>query len=493
MKRLNIFRKTLQVVVCSVVMGGVSSCTQDFENINKDPNSPTTGSVQLVLNAQLRSIVFNQFDYSNGALLAHQIAKTNYNEIAQYSFGTEESLWNSFYQNLVNIDDMIDIAVKNDQPSSEAIGDILKAFCISQLTDHWGNVPYSEATQGGKNIYPKYDEQSEIYTGSNGVIRLLQHADSLLAQHQDALPSDMIYGGDRTRWRKLANSLRLRYLVRISNRMNDVKTVDVKAQMADCMSKPLLETNSDNFQLNYLSDASNRCPIYNLRSGEFEVIRMSKESAAIMNATHDPRTGIWFQPTPNSVKAGKPAYDGVPNGCSSTTLKNLGIVQNDLSELGTIFTKPDAVSAVLINAAEVKFLQAEVIARGWCQGNARQLYEEGIRLSMEQWGVDTASVQAYLRNSMVSYDASQALGQILQQKWLANFMVGYENWFDFKRTGLPKQTLPLDNRNPGGSTKIPSRFYYPETEQAVNKSQYEAALKAEGGSDDINTKLWWEQ
>ena len=59
-------------------------------------------------------------------------------------------------------------------------------------------------------------------------------------------------------------------------------------------------------------------------------------------------------------------------------------------------------------------------------------------------------------------------------------MVGYENWFDFKRTGLPKQTLPLDNRNPGGSTKIPSRFYYPETEQAVNKSQYEAALKAEG-------------
>ena len=236
MKRLNIFRKTLQVVVCSVVMGGVSSCTQDFENINKDPNSPTTGSVQLVLNAQLRSIVFNQFDYSNGALLAHQIAKTNYNEIAQYSFGTEESLWNSFYQNLVNIDDMIDIAVKNDQPSSEAIGDILKAFCISQLTDHWGNVPYSEATQGGKNIYPKYDEQSEIYTGSNGVIRLLQHADSLLAQHQDALPSDMIYGGDRTRWRKLANSLRLRYLVRISNRMNDVKTVDVKAQMADCMS-----------------------------------------------------------------------------------------------------------------------------------------------------------------------------------------------------------------------------------------------------------------
>ena len=71
-------------------------------------------------------------------------------------------------------------------------------------------------------------------------------------------------------------------------------------------------------------------------------------------------------------------------------------------------------------------------------------------------------------------------------------MVGYENWFDFKRTGLPKQTLPLDNRNPGGSTKIPSRFYYPETEQAVNKSQYEAALKAEGGSDDINTELWWE-
>ncbi|MGI6232266.1 MAG: SusD/RagB family nutrient-binding outer membrane lipoprotein [Prevotella sp.] len=491
--KLNNSIRYLGALVAGLVLSmSITSCTDNFENINKNPNSPTEGTVALLLNGQLRTIVFNQFDYNEGALLAHQIAKTNYNEIAQYSFSTEESLWNTLYLNLVNINDMINIAKKNNQPSSEAIGCILKAFCASQLTDHWGNVPFSEATQGGNNIYPKYDEQSEIYTGSQGIIRLLQHADSLLAQSSDILPSDIIYEGSRTKWRKLANSLRLRYLIRISNRMNDVKSVDIKAQINDCMNKPLLESNEDNFQLNFLSDASNRCPIFNLRSGEFEVVRMSKELADEMNSTNDPRESIWFQPTVNSVAAGKPAYDGVPNGCSSTTLKQLGIQQNNLSELGVMFTKPDAATAVLINAAEVKFLQAEAVVRGWSTGDAGKLYEDGIRLSMKQWGVSDAETSAYLQRENVAFQSANGLEMIMRQKWLANFLVGFENWFDFKRIGLPEQTLPLDNRNPGGSTKIPSRFYYPETERAVNKAQYDAAIQAQGGADDINTKLWWE-
>uniref|UniRef100_UPI0023F48C61 SusD/RagB family nutrient-binding outer membrane lipoprotein n=1 Tax=Hallella bergensis TaxID=242750 RepID=UPI0023F48C61 len=208
---------TLSAAVLIVASTVTGSCTDDFDNINRDNNVPTSGNFSLQLNAQLRSIAFGQFDFNNGALLAHQIGKTNYNEIAQYSFGTAEYLWNSLYQNLVNIDDMINMAKKQEQPSAEAIGYILKAFCSSQLTDHWGNVPYSEAMQGSKNVYPKYDEQQDIYTGEEGIIRLLQRADDLLATSKDQLPSDIIYEGNRMKWRKLANSLRLRYLIRISN------------------------------------------------------------------------------------------------------------------------------------------------------------------------------------------------------------------------------------------------------------------------------------
>lgn len=493
--KLHILKKSLSGLSAAVIVAAgtlAASCTNDFDNINRNHNVPTAGSFALQLDAQLRSIAFGQFDFNDGAMLAHQIAKTNYNEIAQYSFGTAEYLWNSLYMNLVNIDDMIGMAKKQGQPSSEAVGYILKAFCSSQLTDHWGNVPYSEATQGGKNIYPKYDTQQDIYTGSEGIIRLLQRADDLLATSKDPLPSDVIYGGDRMKWRKLANSLCLRYLIRISNRMHDLPDFDIRSQIAECMSRPLMESNEDNFQLKFLSDAANRCPVFNLRSGEFEVIRMSREMAEVMNADNDPRRRVWFQPTPNSVASGMPVYEGVPNGCSSTTLQELNITQNNLSELGKIFTRPDAVCAVVMNAAEVQLLRAEAVARGWAAGDAGKFYTEGITLSMRQWQIGDADIQAYLDSPGIKFQSSKPVEMIMKEKWLANFLVGYEGWFDFKRTGLPRQRLPLDNRNPGGAGLVPSRFYYPETEQAVNKKQYDAAVQAQGGTDNINTKLWWE-
>ena len=112
---------------------------------------------------------------------------------------------------------------------------------------------------------------------------------------------------------------------------------------------------------------------------------------------------------------------------------------------------------------------------------------------MEQYGIGESLIAEYLRQPAVRFVASDALPRVMRQKWLANFLVGYEGWFDFLRTGLPEQTLPLDNRNPTASGQIPSRFYYPETEQAVNKNQYDAALQKYGGKDDINTKLWWEK
>ena len=73
------------------------------------------------------------------------------------------------------------------------------------------------------------------------------------------------------------------------------------------------------------------------------------------------------------------------------------------------------------------------------------------------------------------------------------FFVGYEAWFDFLRTGLPEQTPVLDNRNPTAAGEIPSRFYYPEDEQALNMNNYQEAVDRQGGTDDINSKLWWEK
>ena len=319
---------------------------------------------------------------------------------------------------------------------------------------------------------------------------LLQTAEQMLTEGTDALPSDVVYSGNRQQWRKLANSLRLRYLMRISNRREDISTFNT--MLADCLSKPLLDSNDDNFALPFLAGTPNRCPIYEMRSGSFDYYRESKEMADQLNNTNDPRQAVWFQPTAQSVQDGQPAWAGVPNGCSATSLKTIGYNESKVSMLGTLYRNtPDGATATLINAAEVKLLQAEAVARGWAQGNAADLYTQAIKLSMKQYGIGDAAAEQYVQRADVAYNAANGVEQILTQKWLANFMVGYEAWFDFLRTHLPAQAMPMDNRNPSPG-QIPSRFYYPETEQAVNKAQLDAALKEQGGKDDINTKLWWE-
>lgn len=486
----NTWRNVKSGLSALVLTAAFTACTDNFGSMNTDPNAPTQASVELLLNPQLRILIQTQFNYDAGVALAHQVALTNYNDAEQYNFGTDESTWNSLYESLVNLNDLIGTAQQKNLPSSEAIGYILKAYCAAQLTDHWGNVPFSQAAQGGAEIHPVYDNQRDIYLGADGILALLQKADQMLADGTDALPSDVVYGGDRTRWRKLANSLRLRYLMRVSNRRAEISNFD--AMLSDCMAKPLMDSNDDNLSLPFLASTPNRCPVYEMRSGSFDYYRESKEMADRLNATSDPRQAVWFQPTVESVQAGQPVWAGVPNGCSATSLKALDYNESRVSMLGTLYRNtPDAAEATLINAAEVKLLQAEAIARGWAQGDAAACYTEAIRLSMKQYGISDAATAQYLQQPAVAYDDAKGIEQILTQKWLANFMVGYEAWLDFLRTHLPVQAMPLDNRNPTPG-EIPSRFYYPETEQAVNKARLQEALQQQGGKDDINTPLWWE-
>lgn len=486
---MNLFSKTT-LIAGMMATSLLTGCTSDFGSINTDRNNPTEVTSDLLLLPIMRSLIQDQFNYGDGAALAHHLSRTNYNETEQYAFGTNESTWSSYYLQLNNIQEMYNVAKRDGQPSSQAIAMIWKAFTISQITDMWGDAPYSEATQGGNNITPAYDTQEDIYTAENGIIDLLKQANELLETNSDVLPSDLVYEGDRLRWRKFANSLRLRYLMRISNRIGET-SLDIRSEIAEVMSLPLMESNEDNMLLPFLSGSPNRCPIYDMRSGNFEYTRMSTEMARMWTQYADPRIPVWFAPTTNSELAGTAAYAGVLSACSSTTLTNIGYSQADVSMLGDYYrATPDACSAILMSCSEVKFLQAEAIARGYAQGDAQSLYEEGIQLSMDYYGVSMPD--NFLQQEGIAYNDAEALNLIMTQKWMALFMVGYEAWFDFLRTGLPVQDEIIDNRNPTAAGEVPSRFYYPSDEQALNTANYEAAIARHGGTDDINTELWWE-
>ena len=486
MKTINIF------LTISVLSACIIGCTKDFGTINTDPNMPTTITADLLLTPILRSTVLGQFGYENGAALSRHLSRTNYNEIEQYAWGT--SNWSSQYLLLSNIQEMIRVAERDNKSSAKAVAYILKAFTASTITDLWGDVPYFEACLGNELVTPKYDLQKDIYTAEGGIISLLMEAEKLLSDPGVApMPSDIMYGGNLTKWRKLGNSLRLRYLMRISNRASEISTYNITREIAETVKLPLLETNNDNALLSYLA-GSPQNPLYSMREGSFEYIRMSKESDERLNSMNDPRRAVWFARTANS-SAAQPLYVGIPSGCSSTTLENLGLlVGPNVSQLGDYFrATPDGCNAVWMNCSEVMFLVAEAIVKGYVEGDAAEWYNKGIATSFDYY-CKTAPGNDYMSQLEVAFDANKGLQQIMTQKWLAQFFVGYESWFDFKRTGYPEMESLIDNRNPTRPGEIPSRFLYPENEQTLNTVNHAAATSRQtGGKDDINTKLWWEK
>src|SRR5690606_36200947 len=112
------------------------------------------------------------------------------------------------------------------------IGLVLKSFFFQSLTDIYGNIHYSQAlkAKNGNINFPAYDSQEAIY---NGILDDLALANTLLSPSNEAVSGDILYNGDVTKWRKFANSLRLRCLLRISAR------VDPQAQMTAIVSDPV--------------------------------------------------------------------------------------------------------------------------------------------------------------------------------------------------------------------------------------------------------------
>jgi hypothetical protein len=91
----------------------------------------------------------------------------------------------------------------------------------------------------------------------------------------------------------------------------------------------------------------------------------------------------------------------------------------------------------------------------------------------------------------VVYAPAKGLEQIITQKWVAQFLNGYEAWADWRRTGFPTLSPPASTISPSGL--IPRRQGYPTTERDLNGVNYETALQSMGGKDDLDGKVWWDK
>ncbi len=470
-------------VVCLLVFAG---CTDDFQEINTNNNEPETVTPNLLLSTVISNTLTDMVNtgWSNGNIVSQLTAKINFTGFDRYNWGSESGKWNNFYGNLTEVE-LILAASRTEgskNPSYEGIALIMKSWLYANITDNWGNAPYSEAIGGQTNgeFRPKYDNQEAIY---QGILADLATADELLAQGTPIFGGDLLYDGNLNAWRKLANSLRLRYLMRISNRE------DVSSRIQQIVNnKPIFEANEDNAVLQYpATSVATSFPIGRGRIGGFDEHRLSQTSETVLKQFNDNRLNTWFQPTDNP-NDDPGLFAGMPNGLSENNASTFNGGASNVSRLnqGLFFDSPNAVGAALMQYAEVQFILAEAAQKTWISGDAESYYENGIRASFDYWNT-SQDMDTYLAQDGVAFDGN--LETIMRQKWLASFMVGMEAWYDFRRTGLPTNIQPgQDNVN---SNRVPVRFLYPDQEQSLNAENYEQAVSAMGG-DDINMKGWWE-
>ncbi len=479
-------------LVCALLASG---CDTRFEDVNANPNEPEEVPPSLLLPNILRSAVNTSVNesFSTGNLVVQYTAKVSFaTDIDRYDW-SGVGYWTAYYDDLRNVNEMIQIARDREQPAVEGIGLVLKAWIFSMLTDAYGDVPYAESLrvlEDGENT-PAYDAQEDVYRGLLDDLRAAN--DLLSAQNVGALPGDILYGGDVLKWKKLANALRLRLLMRLSEKQGAIEGVDVEGAFRSIVNSPsqspVFTSNEDNAALEYLTARPNEWPVHTVRTGTFRTYRMSHTLTSQLKALGDPRLSVFADPTVASVEAGAPAFEGVPNGLTDDASNEYNGGRDFQSSLNTAryFELPNAAEGLIMTYAEVLFLRAEAAAREWTSEDARSLYEDGIAASMNQY--DQSVPSGYLEQDGVQYatgDTERAIAQINTQKWIALFFTGLEGWFNWRRTGVPDLEPSVSNVN---GDRIPVRFRYPESEQSLNVESYQQAVERQG-ADNINTTMW---
>lgn len=502
-------------MVVAAFVFAAAACDQNFEEINTNLNVPTQVTPDLLLAGVLRNTINDQVNeaWSIGNIVVQHTAKIQFVNEDRYLWGERTGVWNTVYGNMRNVQNIITFAENSTPVQNNYLGIalILKSWLFSIATDTYGDVPYSEAIKGkSENTYlTNYDAQEAIYTG---ILADLRKANEILGTSSEVVSGDLIFGGGTgsiIRWRRLANSLRLRYLMRLSGRL------DVSAQMQEIINNPtqfpILTGNTDNAVLVYTAAAPNQWPLYNSRVGSFDEFRLSKTLGDRLAALNDPRLAVFGRPTQASVAAGSPVISGVPNGLEDTQALSFNGGPQGVSRVGLTFAclvcadanQPapvaNAARGMIMTFSELQFILAEARQRNLISsGNAETYYLAGINANVDyyraivpsSYNINLTLPASYFTQPAVQYTGTNAelLTKIATQKWIALFFNGLEAWFDWRRSGLPALTPGASNLN---NNRIPVRYIYPLAEQALNAAGRNAAVTRQG-PDDINTRVWWD-
>lgn len=472
------------------VLSSMSACTDDFDAMNTDPNNPTNIGAQYLFPYAVEKTVdrywggntrFERLNLDGSMLWIQYLARNIYsNEGDNYGITPTfyNNTWKSFYNDgLVNFQRIISLSSekgKTPNKNYEGAALVMRSWTFSLLTDLYGAIPYTDALKGSETepIYtPTYDSMDKVYAG---ILNDLKLANEKLTVGGPAISGDIIYNGDVLKWKKFANSLRLR----LANRQAAKKSAESRAIMKEILSDPtkypIFTSNADNALLaNTATRPSNNEWHEVMVIGSRTDWNISKTLVDKLTSLGDSRLTVYA----NKNKAG--VYEGVPNGLPDAIATTY---LSSASVLGDYFTKATTPS-VIMTYSELMLTLAEAAFEGDIDGKADDYFKKGIDASFAQYGLTTPT--DYLKTV-----GTISKAKIMEQKWIALFGQGVEAWTEYRRTGLPAFPAKDPRAVFENDGIIPTRLPYPTTEYSLNKAKLDEGVKT-NGTDNMKTKLWW--
>lgn len=501
-------KKLYIMLLFALTLGGTfTSCSDNhMESVNTDDTkSPTINP-----NAQLTTALLQTYgDF--GLMDTYRSYITGF---TQYFAGG----WNvSFYAGAVNPDNdqmrliwdqYYSVGIKNlvdaihnskDMPNTNAALRIHRVYLMSILTDTYGDIPCSEAglgfIEGISN--PKYDKQEDIY---NWFFAELKDCVSQLGTGSDRISGDVTsLNGDTDLWKKYANSLILRFAMRISDVNPALAQQEFEGVLAS--ESGYIGNSNENAYVKYLDapftlyDGSRDL---DFRANALSAILYGQDPTSptfvcstlynMLKDNNDPRLLkicrnyinttrsetkpegcfdvtddmiAWENAGGTGVQANDPGaawWDQWPTVPATSEIPTLQQLVNNYPDKGydqsnyparmtrpflaLAFEQPNC-PGILITSAEVEFLLAEAATKGWAvQGDAESHYEAGIRAAMQLLNDCYDIVGKISETDINDYIAANPLGdnpkeQINKEAYILHLTNPAEAWANLRRSDYP--------------------------------------------------------
>jgi hypothetical protein len=516
-------KKFTRILLTVLALGTLVSCTANFEEINTNPNKTTVGSIQAtgmfepLLYWSANNWIGDNIYYNNE--LIQVTAHTSGYTREEHRYKIEEQdwsgLWNFYARYANNADHMYELAVKDGNVALQGCALTLKVLFMSQLSDMFGDIPYSQAFTGrkvGGTFTPAFDSQKEAY---NAMMADLEAANKLYAQNPTFLKPEMdgMYGGDMKKWQKFNNSLYLRLLMRVSGRSEMNVGEKLAAIVSNPVQYPVFESNSDNATVKFTGIDPYISNYGTTTEAGIEERRLTRQWIKMTVLTDvsgeqyyvDPRLPIECKKCTYTSTNPKNIWKGTIAGCT--------VDEQTTCDPGTswinyeMLCRKDA-PVTYMDYAEVELILSEAAQRGLISGGtsaAKAYYEAGVTASCERWSalgsaysaagtiITSAQIKTYLKSDLGSWDRNEdKLLVIGEQKYLCLFEIGMDQWHEYRRTGFPVLTIGKGATYNGGV--LPTRFAYPNVTMSTNSENAKAALVRMGDANAENTMrtpVWW--